>query len=718
MADRLLRNQGLRATLYFEADGKCGNCGVVLEDNWHADHVIPWSASKRTNVFEMQALCPSCNTSKGARMNTIPEFTIKEEAFRRGQRRAYTTIIDRVRAGERYTAVVLPTRYGKTDVMRVTGLRLWRDRLVSNMLIMAPDRFLRDQTTNQRKMQDSLQRYGIPSYALSVYPVEEGKLKLSWMRNCNLIAITTQKATLYIKELTQWVDHMRDLVGVPPIVFVDEAHTGSDENRWGETMGLLGDAGAFVVLLTATAHRTDGRPIPGFKLIPEKTGLVTVRRPNGHGQIDIWEGTKTYYRLEAHHVTTFQDAWNVEDPSPLCKISRQPFDITLSDLDEETGELQSRGKISELSERETRATLTRAVRNVKIIHQACEILVKEINRRRGDPNGRDTAAIVFVGNDQPEDEETNGHAHEVKNALGVLDRSLHCKIATSTNENDAAATIEAFGEGDGDILIVKQMASRGLDIPRLKVCLDLSTIRTATAFIQRITRVCTVWEHGPSPEEAIGTAVYIAPDDCLSRALFQRFITDEHGEAATDDLEWVGSVDVVGGNEPPPVAVPDNVVLPEMFEDSQKIQAPGSMLPITDRFYDEVPEMARFRSKPEFANILKRVGITETSDELASPTPVAAGPIQNIQKEFDLEVDSLYKVAREITNKRFLEVAGHQYVPKNVQDGQLYGRLRMDVWNELKDAVGMSRNLDIRDFEDIAQVKRMRHIAEGKRRNG
>ena len=46
----------------------CARCGSQLGNLWHADHIIPWSVSKRTNVFEMQALCPACNFKKGSKM--------------------------------------------------------------------------------------------------------------------------------------------------------------------------------------------------------------------------------------------------------------------------------------------------------------------------------------------------------------------------------------------------------------------------------------------------------------------------------------------------------------------------------------------------------------------------------------------------------------------------------------------------------------------------
>jgi len=64
--ERVLRSKKLRNVLFNAADGKCQICGRELDpDDWHADHIVPWSVSGTTNVHEMQALCPDCNLNKG-----------------------------------------------------------------------------------------------------------------------------------------------------------------------------------------------------------------------------------------------------------------------------------------------------------------------------------------------------------------------------------------------------------------------------------------------------------------------------------------------------------------------------------------------------------------------------------------------------------------------------------------------------------------------------
>ena len=65
---RTLRSKRDRYELYHHFNGRCAICDCELDpDNWHADHVVPWSISRRTVVHEMQALCPTCNLKKGSK---------------------------------------------------------------------------------------------------------------------------------------------------------------------------------------------------------------------------------------------------------------------------------------------------------------------------------------------------------------------------------------------------------------------------------------------------------------------------------------------------------------------------------------------------------------------------------------------------------------------------------------------------------------------------
>ena len=64
---RTLRKKKLRWLLWREQNGLCAICKCELPDDWHADHIVPFKKTGRTNVHEMQALCPACNLKKGSK---------------------------------------------------------------------------------------------------------------------------------------------------------------------------------------------------------------------------------------------------------------------------------------------------------------------------------------------------------------------------------------------------------------------------------------------------------------------------------------------------------------------------------------------------------------------------------------------------------------------------------------------------------------------------
>lgn len=63
---RTLRSKKLRTALWIAAGGRCQMCGCEINKSFHADHVVPWSITKQTNVHDMQALCRACNLKKGS----------------------------------------------------------------------------------------------------------------------------------------------------------------------------------------------------------------------------------------------------------------------------------------------------------------------------------------------------------------------------------------------------------------------------------------------------------------------------------------------------------------------------------------------------------------------------------------------------------------------------------------------------------------------------
>ena len=59
-----------RVEIFNRSGGNCQRCGCdITLSNFHADHIIPWSQSGKTQVSNGQALCPPCNLKKSGTMD-------------------------------------------------------------------------------------------------------------------------------------------------------------------------------------------------------------------------------------------------------------------------------------------------------------------------------------------------------------------------------------------------------------------------------------------------------------------------------------------------------------------------------------------------------------------------------------------------------------------------------------------------------------------------
>lgn len=61
----------------------CVYCGEPIEKTPHIDHLVPVSAGGKNHICNLAASCPSCNLSKGARIDTGIISTIRPMIVRR-----------------------------------------------------------------------------------------------------------------------------------------------------------------------------------------------------------------------------------------------------------------------------------------------------------------------------------------------------------------------------------------------------------------------------------------------------------------------------------------------------------------------------------------------------------------------------------------------------------------------------------------------------------
>ncbi|MCY4437048.1 MAG: DEAD/DEAH box helicase family protein [Chloroflexi bacterium] len=641
------------------------------------------------------------------------QFEVDLTAFREHQRLAYDTVVENVRRGKKTTGIVLPPRYGKSDVIRMSAARLIADGVVSRAFFVTPNSILTAQLIDDRKVSDMAHRYKLGPAAPITTAAIENRPRLPFP-NVAFAAMNIQLANNNMPFFTELVKSTIRKTGLAPVVYFDEIHTASLSNSWGRCIKEWQDAGAFIVGLTATPYRTDKHRLPGFTYRSVSNEPITIRRPEGEDKVIISEGEALLYQLEADYAIGFREVWDEADPPVLCKVTHQPFEVNLQQIDGLMGTPIGARRLSELSQDVTRAALTASVKDVGVVRDSCQKLVTELTNRQKDDTR--TAAVVFVGNDTAEDEQANQHAKKVEAALRDL-ADFRVVRATSADAK-ADETIKRFMEGEGDVLVVKQMGGVGLDIDRLKVCLDLSSIRTRNNFIQRLTRICTVWNRTEDPRDRVAAAVYISPADCFAEALFQSLIRDQGGEAREYDFQEVRE-EKAGFREPAPP--PDTYEVTgtddAAFRDSDDVVAPGSQLSEVDQIVGIYPSLGRLLTKPIIAKGIPRLkevlGVAhvpkEESHTNGKQSSVASSAFRNVGEELKQKRAEANSLAKQVATQR----QNGTYKPKD----PAWQKEIAQTWHRHKRRV-FGRQIDLDRIVDPSEFDRLIESLKGDLKSG
>ena len=422
------------------------------------------------------------------------------------------------------------------------------------------------------------------------------------------ISMTIQLANKRVEPLIYWVRReIRDNDGCPPVIYVDEAQTGSVDNEWGNTARALREAGAITVFLTGTPYRADNKRIEGFKFIEEQVKPVSIGRrrdgEDGEQLVDIYEGQRTMIRLDPDYEYSLRKSWDVDNPPVLRKLNRIPLDFDLDTLDPVTDEKKGSAVLSELATNKLHGKLSEILRQDKVIKRFCEELSVQLQNRKNDVS--DAAAIVFVGNDRlEEDGDDNYCARRFVELLGEADSNLKCVIATSAGSSEGLKALRSFQDGKGDVLVVKQMGAIGYDVPRLEVEVDLSSTRKATPFVQKIGRVLRVRRVSDDPREDRVTATYITPADAVGAGLWQQFIAGQHGETSLTNVEYAKTVLAKEPGPPREVYQVTNPRDADYYSDSDFQVSPMESLPMVDRVVKAVPALERIMTLPSVEKVL------------------------------------------------------------------------------------------------------------------
>jgi hypothetical protein len=668
--------------------GRCDRCGRASRLQVHHltyDHV----GAEYRHPDDLAVLCDECHAAahNKARVNHMPNlYDFNRDGLREGQRKAIDVIFERCRAREPYTAIVIPTRYGKSDLMRVSAVQLCKHGLIGLAFGLSPATQLTDQLDDHQKWIECIERYDLPR-TTAHRVVEHLENDYSPNGECFRCA-TLQFVVSNVKHFAALASKAK-AAGKPILFFIDECHFTSDDNRWGECAEILANAGALIVLLTATAIREDGHPPKGFPFERRVINADATRTfPGGPGstpdmvKMDVYKGQDVETFIRAHHETTFAQAW-AEHPSVLCKVTFSAFDVYLSDTDvtpdSDDSEDWMDAHIKDMSARQTRQYLGRICRSPIVISEGAERLVRLLNElRRIDPT---VAAMVFCDCDR--DDKGNFIVDRwAKNIRRAIEKAsggtLNVVIATSAGDEASGAKgselIKKFQKGSGDVLIVKQMGGAGLHCPRIKIILDLSPVRALASWIQRIMRAAT-------PHNRLLHCILITPADCLAEACFERMIASQGGaarfegdldhsyEVPHEEREWMQVAGVGNADFRDNIG---NLGPAEQYEDVRSVR-------------ELFPELHTL-TDPEIA---VRVG------PLADRIRTRKGRVVNVERE----IEDLHKACNDLAAEIALHRMGGHYQPDQ------YPRVIARVWQDVHRRVGIDTIKDVTDLKVLRDVQ-------------
>ena len=630
------------------------------------------------------------------------EFVFDKSIMRPGQLAAFMVTVQRIRDGILTASNVLPTRYGKSDTQRLAQMQLHAERIVCGTLQLTTGLYLVRQFVSDAEVLEMAKRYGVsPILATKIRQAQPDDEWFSNNEYC--VAMTVQMATQNARIVVQNAQQWSDKTGLPVHLCMDEC----DETVLGRSRGNLVEqwhaADMPLSMWTALAVREDGERVPGFQYqelgsedgvrvesFPEIQQDGEVKR-----RVNTISGRRVQIRIIADHETTFREAWD-ESPSPLCNLNRLVVDV---DLEDEDG--NPIGKLSEQSESLGRSALGKATMNDAAITQGVRYLLTDMNQNRA-ADERCTA-IVFTGNDREEvSNEDNFHAklveakiHELAGECG-FSKKLRVVVATVKKEEKIADLLDDFvlGRG-GDVLIVKQAAGRGLTAPHLKTLLDLSSVRKARSYVQRLMRVAT-------PFHSIRTATVITLADKIGSELWKTYIQDQGGELDPDMVQFVDDelirTKLVEIDEPPGdggISVCGAEL--QMFDDSLGLFGTAAHYPLVAKIVEACPEWKTRQTLCEIAKRLHDVGldITQSAVLRTASAPVGLGSeIKQLQ-------DAIHAKAKRLVSQ------DTPYMGSGSENSEAYESAMRSLYGRAKRAAGVAVGMTLRSISNVKTLKAM-----------
>ncbi len=441
------------------AEWKCQICNTDLDNSFHADHIIPFSKGGITNVRNGQALCASCNLSKGNDMSKIITYDKLRPTQQNWVERA-----EEVFRIKKIMNVSMAPGGGKT----IGSLFIANDnkKKKSKIVVVVPSKELVSQWRAVAKKKfrvDLIDGFQYDNKAL---------------RESDGFIVTYQA----LMNKPEDMDLLCDRYSI--FAVLDEMHHISDNGdaAWGNGVSVGFENAWRIITLTGTPWRHSGDDILHIERDPE-TGLAmmdfTVSKRELLGTALRWTEFKSYHTNE------------------------------LQFLDEKTGELsQVFGTREDAEIKMGKDVYSHIIRLESRIDDLFRDANSKLDSIRKTPKLFDAGGLIVCTDTK--------HAHKIKDYLMIKHPTEEFVIVHS-NEKNSAHKIKEFKNSSNKWIIAVDMIAEGVDIPRLQVIIYLSAKRTSMWIWQVLGRAERLPEHLVNFKQARTAYFYYLDDEKLNK---------------------------------------------------------------------------------------------------------------------------------------------------------------------------------------------------------
>ena len=591
------------------------------------------------------------------------------------------------RQGNFVFSIMMACRYGKSDVIRCIAVEALGLGAASCALVIHPSPDLSIQFLDDDRLKKWQKRWlpSLRSHSVKrLKDFSEDTMKDDeWLGSIHIQALIPPGRKLYIQ---QWVEHIKTSTGLPPIIFVDETQSYST-NEWGTVPRFLMDMGCPIVVCTATPFRNDGDDVFGFHGEKDEAKTRTVEvphfKPNPEDSKTLIKTTTTKevseFRISADVEVGFQQAWREK---VIAKVTTLPIDFNCEGWGIKEGQSP---KLSELPESEVRKFIPDLVRNDTFISEVVSRVIEHLEEFRK-AGVEKPAAIIFGANDFGGN--SNEHQEQIK-AEFSRQSSLECVVATMASDQVAdeksSKKISDFccpSKKKGDVLILKQMGSSGLDVDRCCVVALLGPNRSQGQVIQQAMR-------GGNTTGTKSHFVVIYPHEKIMGRVLSDRISENGGTFVNEEIVLVETEIVPKGPEKE-----KGGFFPSGKSESGAGDHEGSTIPFEDVILVKFgltifPEQKLNYTYPQLAAKFKKLGTTVPPEFVTqNESLVETSAICDTQRL------KLFEIVKKLAAAEFPKKYGRPFNGGDPGDRGLLGKLKAQSASKIKRISGIDGTWD------------------------